>query len=658
MRASQWVGIYTFFLSIEMTYAKHIVGPQLGFKSIWGPVFHNNFLSIGTMAALMLITSEQVELARTVWTWRFIVYVGLSCVASVAISYAGWKCRSLISASSFTVVGVANKMLTVLVNSLIWDDHMSWIGAFCLFACLISACSYRQAPMRGEAPSASQTSLSSDVLTAVKQTRLAARRYLDLEEGSHLTNEGAVSRRGLLPRLVRLPACRYIVRAGVLGLATFAGYLGGTVVLGPDSAPPAHAPPPAPASPSAALHTASSSEQQANWGVGPTSISPPLFSPPLPPPSPPSPMPARPGDEPQVPPPPPSVPQPPTPPLADALIHLARRGMTMSTTYRGMVMQSPPYQQDFDASLCFDGDPVSFCASQNEPNQWISLELAAEARVDYVLIENRRDCCQDRLESFEIYVGGSAGDPRLSDGVVRCAAEHASSSVSSLLIDCRATGRFVTVLLPGESRILNLGEVYALAEPLPPAPPGPPAPPAPPPHPPRYPPAPPLPLPPPRSPLPVGPYNLYNGQEYDDYRLGDVVQWSDEAMHSLAEETVHRWPDSLASQYLREHHHSRDIETLAALIRRQPTDRNMPDRHTAVVHLRVGDVIETPHEALGWMGDRAYGVTDTWDIGRYFDGDIASTGLSAPAINVCASAHQPCLVARMCVVAETVVTIS
>jgi hypothetical protein len=176
----QWVGLYAAGLCVELTYAKHIVGPQLGFKSIWGPVYHSNLLSIGTMAGLMLLTSEEAKVVTTVWSWRLCAYIGLSCLVSVAISYSGWKCRSLISASCYTVLGVGNKMLTVLANSLLWDDGLSWTGAICLAVCLIAACCYKQAPLRGEAP---PPSLTSELITAYEQTRRAAKRYLEVGEG-------------------------------------------------------------------------------------------------------------------------------------------------------------------------------------------------------------------------------------------------------------------------------------------------------------------------------------------------------------------------------------------------------------------------------------------------------------------------------------------
>ena len=48
--------------------------------------------------------------------------------AGMGISFAGFKCQQVITATAYSIVGVMNKMLTVLINVLIWDKHASAIG--------------------------------------------------------------------------------------------------------------------------------------------------------------------------------------------------------------------------------------------------------------------------------------------------------------------------------------------------------------------------------------------------------------------------------------------------------------------------------------------------------------------------------------------------
>ena len=40
----------------------------------------------------------------------------LGCIVGTGIGYTGWWCRDKVSATSFTLIGVINKCLTVLLN--------------------------------------------------------------------------------------------------------------------------------------------------------------------------------------------------------------------------------------------------------------------------------------------------------------------------------------------------------------------------------------------------------------------------------------------------------------------------------------------------------------------------------------------------------------
>merc|ERR1711920_675525 len=72
----------------------------------------------------------------------------LSCVVGVGISWSGWNCRSKISATAYTLLGVICKFISVLINVLIWDKHATKAGLGWLAVCLVASSTYRQAPMR------------------------------------------------------------------------------------------------------------------------------------------------------------------------------------------------------------------------------------------------------------------------------------------------------------------------------------------------------------------------------------------------------------------------------------------------------------------------------------------------------------------------------
>ena len=147
--AYTWAMLYFAVVSVEMAYGKYIVGPHLGFATMWGPTLYTNTISIPPMIAIGLLSGEAAAFRATRWSARSIALIGASCVVGVAISYFGFRARSLVTATCFTVLGVANKLLTVLANALLLPEkRASAFGVGCLMVCLLGAATYKQAPMR------------------------------------------------------------------------------------------------------------------------------------------------------------------------------------------------------------------------------------------------------------------------------------------------------------------------------------------------------------------------------------------------------------------------------------------------------------------------------------------------------------------------------
>ena len=117
--------IYFLALSFTFTYGKYVISSVDMNHPVWGSVYYTNALSILPM---MILGFGVFDESKKFGTFEigvpglFIILV--TCVIGFAISYAGMNCRNLLSATAFTVVGVLNKMGTVLVNSLIWDKHV------------------------------------------------------------------------------------------------------------------------------------------------------------------------------------------------------------------------------------------------------------------------------------------------------------------------------------------------------------------------------------------------------------------------------------------------------------------------------------------------------------------------------------------------------
>ena len=66
------------------------------------------------------------------------------------MSYFAFAARSAISATSFTIVGNACKIISVFINVVIWEKHASRLGLIFLAVCLCGSAIYKQAPLREE----------------------------------------------------------------------------------------------------------------------------------------------------------------------------------------------------------------------------------------------------------------------------------------------------------------------------------------------------------------------------------------------------------------------------------------------------------------------------------------------------------------------------
>ncbi|CAI5517735.1 unnamed protein product [Closterium sp. Naga37s-1] len=150
VRAYTWAFAYLFTITFEMVYIKHIV-TSLGLNT-WGFVLYNNFLSLLMAPVFWMITGEFRETIKAASTasWEFgIVFpVLLSCAFGLAISFFGFACRKAISATAFTVLGVTNKLLTVVINVMIWDKHASPFGVLCLFITIVGGVMYQQSTVK------------------------------------------------------------------------------------------------------------------------------------------------------------------------------------------------------------------------------------------------------------------------------------------------------------------------------------------------------------------------------------------------------------------------------------------------------------------------------------------------------------------------------
>ncbi|XP_066270911.1 fucolectin-4-like [Branchiostoma lanceolatum] len=95
----------------------------------------------------------------------------------------------------------------------------------------------------------------------------------------------------------------------------------------------------------------------------------------------------------------------------------------------------------------------------NGPSWWV--DLGQSYNIGRVVIFNRQDCCQDRINPFNIHIG----DSNQVTSNPKCGGDHQIDlNQPSISVSCQGmTGRYVGVRLPGSSRTMTLCEVQVFA---------------------------------------------------------------------------------------------------------------------------------------------------------------------------------------------------
>jgi len=92
------------------------------------------------MLLLMVVNSEADVVMKGGLPRAGVAALVLSCVGGLGMSYFSFALRAAISATSFSVIGNICKVLTILVNILMWDQHASEPPPFLLLFCTRSGC--------------------------------------------------------------------------------------------------------------------------------------------------------------------------------------------------------------------------------------------------------------------------------------------------------------------------------------------------------------------------------------------------------------------------------------------------------------------------------------------------------------------------------------
>jgi len=157
--AYMWAFLYVASMSIDFVYVKHIV-MTVGLNT-WGLVLYNNLEALLMFPLELLVMGEGSQIHRETgdssldwFSLKMWLPVALSCAFGLAISFFGMSCRRAISATGFTVLGVVNKLLTVVINLVIWTKHASGAGTLGLLICIFGGVYYQQSTSKPKAVAA------------------------------------------------------------------------------------------------------------------------------------------------------------------------------------------------------------------------------------------------------------------------------------------------------------------------------------------------------------------------------------------------------------------------------------------------------------------------------------------------------------------------
>jgi len=135
-----WLFAWWGTLALSNTYGKHLTESIT--MSQWERVFYTNALALVPISILFAVNSEG---RRALVLTRYSASVtALSCLLGVAISYSGWMCRSLVTATTFSLIGCMNKMITILISILTWPEAFSLKKTAALVLCIGFGALYKE----------------------------------------------------------------------------------------------------------------------------------------------------------------------------------------------------------------------------------------------------------------------------------------------------------------------------------------------------------------------------------------------------------------------------------------------------------------------------------------------------------------------------------
>ncbi|KAM7382933.1 hypothetical protein PAMP_002628 [Pampus punctatissimus] len=151
------------------------------------------------------------------------------------------------------------------------------------------------------------------------------------------------------------------------------------------------------------------------------------------------------------------------------LLLLLFLGTCSANVYQNVALRGKATQGSWDAfgaaSNAIDGNresnfPAGSCThSVIQNNPWWRVDLLDSYVITSIIITNRGDCCAERLNGAEIHIGNSLEQNGVANPVVAVVPNIPAGRSFPITLNKHVEGRYVTVVIPGQAKILTLCEV-------------------------------------------------------------------------------------------------------------------------------------------------------------------------------------------------------
>ena len=136
--------MYYLSISVEAVWGKRVT--QLHPLHALGSCLLTNLMTLPFITALSIYLHPKNDWGLGAVSENLAVGYTLasSVLASVGIGAAGWRCRGLVTATTFSVVGVVAKVVTVAVSTAVFGTERRRESLFSLLLCVVGGAMYEQ----------------------------------------------------------------------------------------------------------------------------------------------------------------------------------------------------------------------------------------------------------------------------------------------------------------------------------------------------------------------------------------------------------------------------------------------------------------------------------------------------------------------------------